>query len=66
MEETPEKARLRLIICLLGLTVFCFVLCCGLRQLALLDERVQRGIRYAILEQELVELIDESLEEFDE
>ena len=66
MEEEAQKTRTRLVVCTLGITVFCIVLCFGLRQLALLEDRVQQRHLYNQLEQELVELTDESLEEFEE
>ena len=65
-EEEAQKSHTRLVVCTLGITVFCIVLCFGLRQLALLEDRVQQRHLYNQLEQELVELADESLDEFEE
>jgi len=65
MEATQETPT-RFIICIVGACIFCAILCFGLRQLALLEDRVQQRYLYNQLEQELVELADESLEEFEE
>jgi len=65
-EEGNSKHYARLAVCLAGACLFFSILCCGLRQLALLEDRVQQRFLYNQLEQELVEFTDESLEEFEE
>lgn len=54
--EEEEKDYARLLILCVGVFVYFFILCCGIRQLALLDDRIQSRQRYQRLEQELVPL----------
>ena len=65
-EEGNSKHYARFVVCIVGACLFFSILCCGLRQLALLEDRVQQRFLYNQLEQELVEFTDESLEEFEE
>jgi hypothetical protein len=64
--ETTQETQFRFFICITGACLFFLILCCGLRQLAILEDRVRQRFLYNQLEQELVEFTDESLEEFEE
>ena len=56
MEDEEEKNNVRIFILLSGATIFFLVLCCGFRQLALLEHRINELQSYHRLQQELVEL----------
>lgn len=66
MEKEEEADRLRLVICIVGVSVLFAVICCGIRQLALLEERIARDHLYEQLDQELTDLTDDRLDEFTE
>ena len=63
MEET-EKKTVRAYIFTVGIAVFLGVFCYGCRQIAMLEERISRQTRYEVLEQELADLTDETIEDF--
>ena len=54
--EEKEKENARVFILLTGATIFFTILCCGCRQLALLEQRIEQLHDYHRLQQELVEL----------
>lgn len=62
-EEQEAKAQARAYIAVAGIALFWIIFCYGCRQLALLEDRINRQTRYEILEQELVELTDEGLDD---
>ena len=64
MEKEEETDRIRILICIVGFLIFFTVLCCGIRQLSLLEERIVRDHLYDRLDQELIELTDQRLDEF--
>lgn len=56
MEDQEEKNNVRIFILVIGFFVFFLVLCCGFRQLAMLEHRINELQSYHRLQQELVEL----------
>ena len=62
--DEEQKAIARVYIIIVGAILFLSVFCFGSRQIALLEDRISREAQYELLEQELVELSEESLEEF--
>ena len=69
MEDEEEKNNVRIFILLTGATIFFLVLCCGFRQLALLEQRIEQLHDYHRLQQELVELsadFDSSEDEYED
>ncbi len=65
MEKEEEANRLRLFICIFGVGFILTIVCFGIRQLALLEDRIARDHLYHHLELELEDLTDEKLDEFD-
>jgi hypothetical protein len=65
MEEEEKEDNIRVFVLLIGAIIFFTILCCGCRQLALLEQRIDQLHRYNRLEQELIELTEADLEEFD-
>lgn len=62
--DEEDKTVARVYIFIVGVIVWLSIFCYGSRRLALLDDQIARVARYEQLEQELVELSEESLEEF--
>lgn len=56
MENEEEKNNVRITVLIVGFVIFFLVLCCGFRQLALLEHRINELQSYHRLQQELVEL----------